>query len=171
MTNTNSSSNNTAINPITSAKFFRYNVLKNTIEGSELNFKKAGDPTSAQFAELMEFKALLPSFTLAPIAPKVKKQTYKGLNTDLIREYVEIKGSEAQKAELAEMIENEDVFATIKSWFLEDFKVGFSVEKAKREIAEHKLNARKAKVRTAVRVKTVKAAPAAVVEMPAAANF
>ncbi len=169
MTNTNSSSNNTATNPITSAKFFRYNILNNTIEGSELNFKKAGDPTSAQFAELMEFKALQPSFTLAPIAPKVKKQTYAGLTCDLIREYVEIKGSEAQKAELVEMIDNDEAYPTIKSWFLDYFKCGFTVEKAKREIANRKLNARKAKVRTAVRVKTAKAAPA--VEAPAVINF
>ena len=41
---------------------------------------------------------------------------------------------------------------------------GFTVEKAKSVVAHHKLNARKAKVR-------VKVAPAAVVEMPAAANF
>ena len=171
MTNTNSSSNTTATNTITSAKFFRYNILNNTIEGSELNFKKAGDPTSAQFAELMEFKALQPSFTLAPIAPKVKKQTYAGLTCDLIREYVKIKGSEAQKAELAEMIDNDETYPVIKSWFLDYFKCGFSVEKAKNMIAYHKLNERKAKVRTAVRVRTAKATPAAVVEMPAVANF
>ena len=88
-----------------------------------------------------------------------KKQSYKGLNSDLIREYVEIKGTEAQKAELAEMIDNDEVFATIKSWFLDYYKCGFSVEKAKNEIAYRKLNARKAKVRTAVRVKIAKATP------------
>lgn len=171
MTNTISSSNSTATTLITSAKFFRFNHFNNTIEGSELNFKKAGNPTSAQFAELMSFKAVEPSFKLAPIAPKVKKQTYAGLTCELITEYVELFGNEAQKAELAELIDDNEAYPAIKSWFLDYFKCGFTVEKAKREIANRKLNARKAKVRTAVRVKTVKAAPAAVVEMPTAANF
>lgn len=166
MTNNNTTST-TATNPITSAKFFRYNILNNTIEGSELNFKKAGDPTSAQFAELMAFKALLPNFTLAPIAPKVKKQTYAGLNADLIAEYVEVFGNEAQKAELEKMINDNEAYPAIKSWFLDYFKVGFTVEKAKREIAHHKLNAKKKAVRKAVRVK----ATPAVVEMPAVSNF
>ena len=38
---------------ITSAKYFRFNLFNDTIEGSESNFKKAGNPTSAQYAELM----------------------------------------------------------------------------------------------------------------------
>ena len=64
-----------------------------------------------------------------------------------------------------------DYYPTIKSWFLDNFKHGFTVEKAKREIAEHKLNERKTKVRAPVKVKMVKPAPAAVVEMPTASNF
>ena len=170
MINNTNNTNTTATNPITSAKFFRFNHFNNTIEGSELNFKKAGNPTSDQFAELMSFKAVEPSFKLAPIAPKVKKQTYAGLNFELMMDYVEYKGNETQKAEFAEIVDSNDSYPTIKSWFVENFKVGFSVEKAKREIAEYKLNARKAKVRTAVRVKIAKATPATV-EAPAVINF
>lgn len=158
---------NNTTNPISSAKFFRFNHFNNTIEGSELNFKKAGDPTSAQFVELMSFKAVEPSFKLDPIAPKVKKQTYKGLNTPLITEYVELFGNEAQKAELEKMIEDNEAYPAIKSWFLDYFKCGFTVEKAKREIAYHKLSAKKKAVRKAVRVK----ATPAVMELPTAQNF
>ena len=157
---------------ISAPKFFRFNILNDTIEGSECNFKKAGDPTSAQYAELMEFKAIQPTFKFAPIAStkKVeKKQSYKGLNSDLIREYVEIKGTEAQKAELAEMIDNDEAFATIKSWFLDYYKCGFTVEKAKSEIAYRKLNARKHNIRLTVRAKAVK--PAVEAEAPAVINF
>ena len=168
MTNTNSFSKNTVRS---AAAFFTFDHFNKKIVGSELNFKKSGVPGSAQYNALMAAMDAHPNYALSAVAPKKEKQTYAGLTCDLIREYVEIKGSEAQKAELAEMIGNDEAYPTIKSWFLDDFKVGFSVEKAKREITEHKLNARKAKVRTAVRVKTVKATPAAVVEMPTAANF
>ena len=182
MTNNTNNTNTTATNPITSAKFFRFNHFNNTIEGSELNFKKAGNPTSDQFAELMSFKAVEPSFKLAPVAPKVKKQTYAGLNAALITEYVELFGNEAQKAELNQMVDANEAYPAIKSWFLDYFKCGFTVEKAKREIAHRKLNARKAVVRKAVRVKVAPAAviempgadeedTASVIEMPAAANF
>lgn len=179
MTNTNSSSKNETRS--TAAVYFTYDHFGKKIVGSELNFKKSGNPNNPQYAALMKAMADHPNYELSAVAPKVKKQTYAGLNTPLITEYVELFGNEAQKAELAELIDNDEVFATIKSWFLDYFKCGFSVEKAKEKIAYHKLNARKAKVRTAVRVRTVKAAPAveapvaaeapAVVEMPAAANF
>jgi hypothetical protein len=150
---------------ITTAKFFRYNMFNDTIEGSELNFKKAGNPTSEQYAELMQFKAFQPTFKFAPIAStkKVeKKQTYKGLNFELMMDYVEFKGNEIQKAEFEEIVSSNATYPTIKSWFLDNFKVGFTVEKATREIAQHKLGERKDKVRAAVRVKPVKAAPAVV---------
>ena len=173
MTNNTFSSSTSISNNITAPKFFRFNLLDDTIEGSELNFKKAGDPTSAQYAELMQFKAIQPSFKFAPTAStkKVeKKQSYKGLNFDLMMDYVEFKGNDVQKAEFAEYVNTDTAYPTIKSWFVENFKVGFTVEKAKREIAEHKLGARKAKVRTTVKAKVVKAAPA-VVAMPSASNF
>jgi hypothetical protein len=91
-----------------------------------------------------------------------KKQTYKGLSFELMMDYVEFKGNEIQKAEFEEIVSSNATYPTIKSWFLDNFKVGFTVEKATREIAQHKLGERKDKVRAAVRVKPVKAAPAVV---------
>ena len=163
MTNNTFSSNS---NNMTTPKFFRFNMFNDTIEGSELNFKKAGDPTSAQYAELMQFKAIQPSFKFAPIASTKKaekKQSYKGLNFDLMMDYVEIKGSDIQKAEFQAIVDDNATYPTIKSWFVDNFKVGFTVEKAQREIAQHKLSARKAKVCATVRVKPVKASSPAVV--------
>ena len=178
MTNTTSSS----ISTTKTAIYFTFDHFNKKIVGSELNFKKSGVPGSAQYNALMEAMAAHTNYALSAVAPKKEKQTYKGLNTDLIREYVEIKGTEVQKAELAEMIGNGEAYPTMKSWFLDDFKVGFTVEKAKREIAYRKLNAKKKAVRAAVRVRVAPAAviempdavveePAAVVEMPTAANF
>ena len=168
MTNTNTS--NATVRTTAAAAYFTFDHFNKKIVGTEQNFKKSGNSTTPQYASLMAAMELHPNYKLSAIAPKVKKQTYKGLTTDLIREYIEIKGNEAQKAELAELIDNDEAHATIKSWFLDYFKCGFSVEKAKEMIAYHKLSARKSKVRATVKARLVKATPA-VVEMPAASNF
>ena len=147
-----------------SAIYFTYDHFGKKIVGSELNFKKSGNPNNPQYAALMAAMAAHPNYELTPVAPKVKKQTYAGLTCELMREYVQIKGTPAQLKELDNLIDNNEAYPTIKSWFLDYFKCGFTVEKAKSVVAHHKLNARKAKVR-------VKVAPAAVVEIPAAANF
>lgn len=164
-TNTTSTINNTR-----TATYFTYDHFGKKIVGSELNFKKSGNPNNPQYAALMAAMAAHPNYELSAVAPKVKKQTYAGLNCELITEYVELFGNEAQKAELDQMVNDNEAYPAIKSWFLDYFKCGFTVEKAKREIANRKLNARKAQVRTAVRAKVVKATPAAV-EAPAVINF
>ena len=172
MFTSNASVKSASNNTISTPKFFRFNLFNDTIEGSEFNFKKAGDPTSAQYAELMQFKAIQPSFKFAPIAStkKVeKKQTYKGLDMGLMADYIRVFGNEQVKAEFNHMVEGKTAYPTIKSWFLDEFK-HFNVNQAKAQIAKHDLSARKAAVRTAVKVKTVKATPA-VVEMPIASNF
>ena len=160
MTTINNNSNNTRS---TAATYFYFDHIAQQIKGSELNFKKAGNPNAPQYEALMAAKELQPTYTLTPVAPKVKKQTYAGLTTDLMREYVKVKGTAAQLEELDNLIDDNEAYPTIKSWFLDYFKCGFTVEKAKSVIAHHKLNARKAKVR-------IKVAPA-VVELSAAQNF
>lgn len=155
---------NTTSNNTRTATYFTYDHFGKKIVGSELNFKKSGNPNNPQYAALMAAMEAHPTYTLSAVAPKVKKQTYAGLTCELMREYVKIKGTVAQLEEFDKLIDNNEAYPTIKSWFLDYFKCGFTVEKAKSVVAHHKLNARKAKVR-------VKVAPAAVVEMPAAANF
>ena len=173
MTNNTFSSTTSISNNITAPKFFRFNMLDDTIEGSEVNFKKAGDPTSAQYAELMQFKAIQPTFKFAPIAStkKVeKKQTYKGLDMGLMADYIRVFGNEQVKAEFNHMVEDKKItYPTIKSWFLDEFK-HFNVNQAKAQIAKSELTSKKAAVRTAVKVKTAKVA-SNVVEMPTAQNF
>ena len=163
---------------ISAPKFFRFNILNDTIEGSEFNFKKAGDPTSAQYAELMALKATQPTFKFAPIAStkKVeKKQSYEGLTIDLMEAYLDIyegEMAEDARAKFAEMKEKKEqkkmAYPTIKSWFLELFPK-FNVNKAKLEIKAKKLESAKAPYKV-VKAKKVKATPA-VVEMPIASNF
>ena len=173
MFTSNASVKSASNNTISTPKFFRFNLFNDTIEGSEFNFKKAGDPTSAQYAELMQFKAIQPSFKFAPIASakKVeKKQTYKGLDMGLMADYIRVFGNEQVKAEFNHMVEDKKItYPTIKSWFLDEFK-HFNVNQAKAQIAKSELTSRKAAVRTAVKVKTAKVA-SNVVEMPTAQNF
>ena len=167
---TNTSSNSVRSAAAVAADYFTFDHFNKKIVGTQQNFKKSGNSTTLQYASLMAAMELHPNYELSAIAPKVKKQTYKGLTTDLIREYIEIKGNEAQKAELAELINNDEAHATIKSWFLDYFKCGFSVEKAKEMIAYHKLNARKSKVRATVKARSVKAT-SNTIEMPLVENF
>lgn len=158
----------------TAATYFYFDHFNEKIHGSELNFKKAGNPSTAQYEALMAARALQPTYALAPIAPEFKKQTYKGLNFELMMDYVKYVGNINQKAEFDEIVNSNANFPTIKSWFTENFKAGFTVEKAKREIenakkkiAQAELKARKAKVRATVRAK----ATSANVEVPNVINF
>ena len=165
MTNTNTS--NATVRTTAAAAYFTFDHFNKKIVGTEQNFKKSGNSTTPQYASLMAAMELHPNYELSAIAPKKEKQSYKGLNAELITEYVEVFGNEAQKAELDKMVNANAAYPAIKSWFLDYFKDGFTEEKAKREIAYRKLNAKKKAVRTAVRVK----ATPAVVEMPAVSNF
>lgn len=167
----NTTKNNTAKTTV----YFTYNHPAKTIVGSEANFKKSGIPGSAQYIALMECMAAHPNYTFDVIEGK-KKQTYAGLNRELVKQYVAIKGTDELKEELEQMIIDKVAFSTIRSWFLESFKNIFvSVSKAEREIAQAKLTSRKAEVRRAVRVKMKKsegAQNASVVrDMPTVSNF
>ena len=158
---------NTTSNSVRPATYFTVDHINHKIIGNEQNFKKSGIIGSAQYEALMMVMERHPNYdlTIKVSEKKVeKKQTYKGLTTELMREYVKIKGTAAQLEEFDNLIDNNEAYPTVKSWFLDYFKCGFTVEKAKSVIARHKLNARKAKVR-------VKVAPAAVLEMPTAQNF
>ena len=121
-----------------SASYFTYDHVHKSIVGSEFNFKMAGNPNKPQYDALMVAMDRHPNYTLAPIAPEFQKQSYKGLNFELMMDYVAFKGSAVQKAEFNEIINRNSSFPVIKSWFVENFKVGFTVEKAKSEIATAK---------------------------------
>ena len=155
-----------------SKNLFTFNHINKTIVGTEHHFNQAGIPNSTAYKALMAAMELQPTYSLAPIAStkKVeKKQTYAGLTLNLMADYIRISATEQVKAEFTHMVEEKVAYPTIKSWFLDEFK-NFNVNQAKAQITKHDLTARKAAVRTAVKVKTAKVAPA-VVEMPIASNF
>ena len=157
-----------------SATYFTFDHIRKTINGSEFNFKMSGNPNKPQYEALMTAMAMQPTYTLAPIAStkKVeKKQTYAGLTLPLMSDYIRIVATEQVKAEFNHMVEKKIAYPTIKSWFLDEFK-HFNVNQAKAMIAKHDLTARKAAVRTAVKVKMVKAEEAkASTPIALASNF
>lgn len=156
-----------------SKNLFTFNHIDKTIVGTEHHFNQAGIPDSTAYKALMAAMAMQPTYSLAPIAStkKVeKKQTYKGLNMELMADYIRIAGTEQVKAEFSHMVEKKTAYPTIKSWFLEEFK-HFSVNQAKTQIAKHELADRKATVRKVVKAKMVKAEETKASTIALASNF
>ena len=156
-----------------SKNLFTFNHIDKTIVGTEHHFNQAGIPNSTAYNALMAAMALQPTYSLAPIPSTkkaTKKQTYKGLDMTLMADYIRIAGTEQVKAEFNHMVEGKTAYPTIKSWFLEEFK-HFNVNQAKTMIAKHELTARKTAVRTAVKVKMVKAEEPKVSTIALASNF
>lgn len=156
-----------------SKNLFTFNHIDKTIVGTEHHFNQAGIPNSTAYNALMAAMALQPTYSLAPIpsTKKVeKKQTYAGLTLPLMSDYIRIFANEQVKAEFTHMVEGKTAYPTIKSWFLDEFK-HFNVNQAKAMIAKHDLTARKAAVRTAVKVKMVKAEEAKASTIALASNF
>ena len=135
--------NTTSKTTKTAATFFSCDHIGKRIYGSAANFKKAEIFGTAQYEALMILMDRHSNYRLDAIAPEFVKQSYKGLNFELMMDYVEIKGNDFQKAEFEEIVNRNASYPTIKSWFVENFKIGFTVEKAKREIEIAKRNAKK----------------------------
>ena len=154
----------TNTNNTRTATYFTYDHFNKKIVGSELNFKKSGNPNNPQYKALMNAMANHPNYELSAVAPKVKKQTYAGLTCELMREYVKIKGTPAQLEEFDKLIDDNEAYPTIKSWFLDKFP-NFNVNKAKKHIDSVNLKSVKKKY------KVIKAnAKVSTISLPKAAN-
>lgn len=132
--------------------YFTFDHITRKIVGTELNFKKSGIPGSKQDKELMARVKEHPNYTFCVIKPKKEKNSYKGLKRELMFDYIECFGSDEMMDKYNEMKNEGTGFPAIKSWFLELFPK-FNVEKARKEIRQHRLIEVKAKY------KVVKAAP------------
>ena len=129
-----------------SKNLFTFNHIDKTIVGTEHHVNQAGIPDSIAYKALMAAMAMQPTYSLAPIASTkkaTKKQTYKGLNMELMAFHISQKGNDEAKAEFAHMVEQKIAYPTIKSWFLDLFPK-FNVNKAKKQINEKKLENKKA---------------------------
>lgn len=155
------------------ANYFTFDHIRKTIVGTEFNFKMSGNPIKPQYEALMTAMAMQPTYTLAPIASAkkaTKKQTYKGLNMELMAFHISQKGNEEAKAEFTHMVEQKVAYPTIKSWFLELYP-NIEVAKTQRAMAQKDLADRKATVRKVVKAKMVKAEEPKASTIALASNF
>ena len=121
-------------------KYFRFDFSNNTIVGSKTAIKKAGNPASEEYKELMEMRKIQPKFEIAVKEIKVKagKRSYKGLNQKFVEEYISIQvNAEVLNKQYCEA-KKLGRFSLVRKWFLSTFKE-FDMEKAKEEIAQAQL--------------------------------
>lgn len=143
MMNENVMTNNEITSP---APYFWYNHPRKKIVGKELNFRKSGNPGSAQDKALMCAKKEHPDYGYEIIKPKKEKKSYKGLKRELMFDYIDCFGSKEMMEQLQKMKEDGTGFPAMKSWFLDLFPK-FNVEKAIKEVQKHRLGKVKAKYR------------------------
>ena len=139
----------------TSTTYFTYDHLTKKIVGTELNFRKSGNPGSEQDIELMARIAEHPNYDFHVIKPAKQKNSYKGLTRALMYDYLDIQKDELSKdlmAQLEQMKKDGVGYPAIKSWFLDAFPQ-FNVTKAEKAVREARLGGVKKKY------KTIKVAP------------
>ena len=137
------------------SKFFKYDLINNTIIASAANIKKAGDPTSPQYKELCAMKKAQPSFSVAvkEITKSKKKQTYRGLTMEAMRVFITRKNDNAAMAEFERLCAAE-TYPIVKSWFLTRYKDTYKKAEVKKAIT-------KAKIDNVIRLKDVATLPKA----------
>ena len=59
------------------------------IEMTKAESKEAGNPTSEKFNELMKLRSIFPDFAIIVKTTSVKRDTYKGLDYDFMKKYIE----------------------------------------------------------------------------------
>ncbi len=121
-------------------KYFKYDVLTNSIIGSKSNIKKAGDPASEQYKELCAMKKQQPTFAVAvkEISKSKKKQTYKDLTIDAMRTFVE-KQNDAEALSEFNSLVAADTYPIVKSWFVAKYKGIYKKTETKKAMTEKKI--------------------------------
>ena len=130
------------------------------IEITKAESKEAGNPTSAKFEELMKLRSIFPDFEIIIKKTSVKRDTYKGLDYDFMKKYIEDHDNSDENLKefykLRGMNENgereaqieEHSYGEIKMWFLSTFpeieKFNDETNKKLKEIKAKRAEARKA---------------------------
>lgn len=130
---------NTASTTTETIRFFTFNHIKKQIIGSQFNFDKAGIFGTDQYTALMTAMEKHPNYALSPIAPVKEKQTYQGLTKKFMEAYINAIATDEIKAQYNKYIERKCHFATIKSWFLDEYQ-GFTMENARQEMRKYAKN-------------------------------
>lgn len=128
---------------------FVINFVDKTITGTKASFNKAGTGVGAIYEELAAKVAAHPDFELVVKEQKHRsnkiKQTYDGLNFDLMEKYIAIQNDATvlEKAyEAAKKMAKDtgsSVYPFVKKWFLAQFK-NFDVAEAKTAISDYNIS-------------------------------
>lgn len=111
-------------------QFFMIDFANKTISGSKNAFRKANDTSSREYAELSEKMARHPDFDIKEKVEsqkskdaREKKETYPGLNRDMIKDCVSILSNEDLTLEYKATSKMKDnKFTDIKKWFIQYLK-------------------------------------------------
>lgn len=110
---------------------YNINYKNSTIEITKTFAKKAGNPNSSEYAELMQIRKDNPNYRVAVVASAKKKakNSLKGLNYDFMKQYIERHDTEDHSV-MAEFTKktvksNDHVapesYGAVKKWFLEQY--------------------------------------------------
>ena len=133
--------------------YFTTNHFARTIEGSKRAFDRAGKRIDPEYTELLAHMNDNPTYKLE-IKENTKKTTYKGLDSDFIREYIAL--YDADRMPEFEAISEKYKFPTVKKWFLEIYKTEgktFNIKKEIKKIRESRTNRNISEARKSVKLK------------------
>ncbi len=124
------------------SKYFKFDVINNTIIASAANIKKAGDPTSPQYKELCAMKKAQPSFSVAvkEIAKSKKKQTYKDLTMEAMETFILGQTNHTKAMEEFNALKAAASYPIVKSWFLSNYKDTYRKTENKKAMTKGKIN-------------------------------
>lgn len=122
-------------------KFFKYDMMNNTIIASATNIKKAGDPATPQYKELCAMKKAQPTFTVAvkEITKNKQKKTYKGLTMEAMETYISTLQDNARAIEEFNTLKAVASYPIVKSWFLSKYKETYTKKETKKAMTNGKI--------------------------------
>lgn len=131
---------------------FVVDFLNEKIWGSKSALKKAGNPATAEYKELISKIAAHPTFKVAEKEQNPKKNTYEGLSFQMMQDYIKTQSNAEELMAEFEAVKklSDGKYPLVKKWFLETFKVdakSFKVDQAKTTISADKIKRAKATVK------------------------
>lgn len=122
-------------------KYFKFDMLNETIIASAANIKKAGDPATEQYKELCAMKKAQPTFKVEvkAITKNKKKNTWSGLTIEAMETFVLSQKNNAKELEEFNTLKKNASYPTVKSWFLSNYKDIYKKAENKKAMTKNKI--------------------------------
>lgn len=144
------------------------NYEKKVIEMTKTEAKEAGNPNSEKFEELMKYRSVFPDFAIIVKKTSVKRDTYKGLDYDYMKKYIETHDNKDENLQMFYKLRGlnkngvrdvsieEHTYGEIKMWFLEAYpEIEAFNEETKNRLDEIKAKRAKAREEKKTNLKVV----------------